>query len=680
MKVTYNWLKDFVEVKIPAKDLADKLTMAGLEVVSLQEKAGDFIFEIEITSNRPDWLSVFGVAREVAAITNSKLKNPFLPGRRKGLKTKARAIKGNLKIEIEDKRDCLFYSARIMKNVRVGPSPEWIRKRLELVGCRSVNNVVDIANYVLFELGGPLHAFDLDKLSPEKIFVRRAKSGEKILALDGTESDLSKDTLVIADKDKAVAVAGVIGGQETEVSFATKNILLEAAIFNPVVIRRSRQAIGKTSESSYRFERGVDLGVAARASLRAAQLLEEQCGAEEASFTLRGLKKPKATKVDLDIAYTAKILGVNLSLAKARQALLGLGFKIRQKSKNILSLGVPSFRQDVKQQVDLIEEVARILGYERIPSSVPSVKPDVTPDGQRSLVLGIKNMLIGLGLTEVITYSLIDRQGLENSGFGLGVEPVGIMNPLSREQEILRPTLMLGLGRAVSFNLNQKQEHVAIFEIANIFKAEKEPKEELSLGIALSGVKSFFTAAGLVKDESGLLSLKGILEAIFCRLGVTGYEFINQGPSCADICIQKEKIGIMAKLNRQALNVLEIKNKDVFLCEISLDKLLSFAQPDKRFVPLPKYPGITRDISFILKDDFSVKGILAMLRDKGRPLLREARVTDYYKGKQIPCGYRGLTLSCLYASAERTLTEKEVQPTHDLLCESLTREFKVKLR
>ncbi|MCX5694348.1 MAG: phenylalanine--tRNA ligase subunit beta [Candidatus Omnitrophica bacterium] len=681
MRVTYNWLKDFVDIKISARELADKLTMAGLEVVSLEEKEGDFIFEIEITSNRPDWLSVLGIAREVAMITGAKLKNFCALLNTEGKsKTKKTKTNGKLKIEIEDKKDCPLYTARIIENVKVGSSPEWIKKRLELVGCRNVNNVVDITNYVLFELGEPLHAFDLGKINQEKIVVRRAKAGEKILTIDGLENNLSKDVLLIADADKAVAIAGVMGGKDSEVSFATKNILLEAAVFNPVVIRRSRQAIGKTSEASYRFERGIDLDLVNRASLRAAQLLKEFCAAQETSFTISNLSSSKETQIDLDIVYVAKTLGINLAAVKIKQILTGLGFQIKQKSKNVLRVKVPSFRQDVKQQIDLVEEISRIFGYERIPNTVPSVKPVVAAYGKRDLVSEIKNMLIGLGVTEAITYSLIDRGGLVEAGLDFGVKPVEVMNPLSQEQEILRPTLMLGLGRAISFNLNQKQEHVAIFEIADIFKAEKEPEENLALGIALSGTKAFFTGQGKCRDEASLLNLKGILETIFVRLGIADYEFIRQSDSSICIYIQKEKIGLMFELSAQALNSLEIKNRNVFLCEVSLEKLLSFARPNKKFVCLPKYPGITRDISFILQDKFSVRDILILLKEKGQPLLSEVRVADYYQGKQIPTGFRGLTLSCLYASGERTLTEKEIQPIHDLLCQLLNQQFQVKLR
>jgi len=672
MKVTYNWLKEFVEIKIPAQELADKLTMAGLEVVSLEEKAGDFILEIEITSNRPDWLSVLGVAREVAAITKVGLraKNP---------QPKIKTAKGNLRIEIEDKKDCSLYTARIIRGVKVGPSPEWLRKRLELVGCRSVNNIVDITNYALFELGEPLHAFDLDKLNPEKIVVRRARAGEKITTLDQEVRDLHSNVLVIADKAKAVAIAGVMGGQETEVTLGTRNILLEAAVFNPVVVRRCRQALGLQSEASYRFERGVDVGMVEQASLRAAQLIREYCFTQEVFLNSSGLTKHKERRVKLDMARVAGVLGATIASAETKQLLSRLGFTVKQKAKNILDVGVPSFRQDVRLDVDLIEEIARIFGYAHIPVSLPAIKPQITANVRRGLVSIVKEALVGLGLSEVITYSLIDKATLGSLGLECGVQPIEILNPLSQEQEALRPTLIPGLSRAVSLNLNQKQEYVAIFEIANIFLGENKPREELTLGIALSGTKSFLLEQGLVKEEAGFLNLKGIVETIFARLGISGYTLNNQGRS-AGIHIQNEKVGLMLSLTPQSLNKLNIKNKNVFVLELSLDKVLSFTRRDKKFIPLPKYPGIARDISLILKEGLSVQEILFLLKEKGQPLLSEVRITDYYQGRQIPAGYRGLTLSCFYSSNERTLTEKEIQPTHELLCSELILQFGVKLR
>jgi len=669
MKVTYSWLNDFVEIKLPPKELADTLTMAGLEVVSLEEKGGDCVFEIEVTSNRPDWLSVLGIAREVAAITHSRLKVPRAM-------RQAKFVKASLKIEIEDRKDCPLYIAGIVKNIKVGPAPEWLRKRLELVGCRSVNNIVDITNYVLFELGEPLHAFDLDKLAPEKIIVRRGKAGEKILTLDEQEKSLASENLVIADKDKAVAIAGVMGGKETEVTSQTKNILLEAAVFNPVVIRRSRQRIGLQSEASYRFERGIDLEIVQRAALRAVELIKEYGSAGEACFASSSLTKSKAIRVRLDTAYAGQVLGVNLAPATIKKILTGLGFKPQSKSKGVFMVGIPSFRQDVNAQIDLIEEVARVFGYERIPASLPVVKPDISIKTKRELVAKIKNILTGLGVNEAITYSLTDKDGLNSLGPEFAAKAIEIMNPLSREQEVLRTTLMLGLGRAVAFNLNQKQDYVAIFEIANLFRAGEKPQEELGLAIALSGTKTFLSSQGLIKDEASLLHLKGILETIFNSLGIASYAFTNQG----EVYIEGEKIGVMLCLRPQALKALEVKNRDVLLAEVTLDKLLSFARLNKKFMSLPKYPGIIRDISVILKKDLSTRDILARLKEKGGVLLRQAQVTDYYQGKQIPAGYRGLTLSCLYGSNDRTLTDAEVQPVHNLICQMLTSEFGATLR
>jgi len=674
MKITYNWLKDFVDINISPRELADKLTMAGLEVVSLEEKSGDFVFEIEITSNRPDWLSVFGIAREVAAITNLRLRTRKYTFKRKSKKSKL------FKIEIEDKKDCSLYAARIIKGVKVGPSPEWLRKRLELVGCRSVNNVVDITNYVLFELGEPLHAFDLDKLTQDKISVRRGISGEKIITIDGLERTLSKNVLVIADSERSVAIAGVMGGINTEVSFTTKDILLEAAVFSAILVRRGRQELGLQSEASYRFERGVDREIAEKASLRAAELITEICGGSEIIFTSCGLAKTKPREVILNLSDTARILGVNIRAVKVKQILSNLGFMVKHKSENIFRVGVPSFRQDVNLPEDLIEEIARIFGYEHIPVSLPKISSNVTIRERRDLVYDIKDILISLGLNEAITYSLTDSRILDD--FNPASNAIEIMNPLSQEQGFLRTTLLPGLIRAIAHNLNQKQDYAALFEIGNVFsKINHNPHEELKLSMAISGVKKTFLNEIVVKDELGLLNLKGAIEALFIRLGIRDYDFVMQvkGPD-VDIFLDKNPVGLISKLNTLLLDKFGIKNRDVFTLEVSLEKILSAANLGKKYAPLPKYPGIIRDISFILKQDNSVKDLLFVLQDKGRPLLRSLEIADYYKGKQIPTGYRGLTLSCTYSSSERTLTEEEVAPVHSLICSTLIDSFSAKIR
>jgi len=676
MKITYNWLKDFVDIKIPPRELADKLTMAGLEVVSLEEKLGDSILEIEITSNRPDWLSVLGIAREVAAITNSKLKvGNYKPTKR---------IKGSapLKIEIENKKDCALYIGTIIKGVKVGPSPEWLRKRLELVGCRSVNNVVDITNYVLFELGEPLHAFDLDKLTQDKIAVRRGKPGEKITTIDGIERTLSENILVIADSERPVAVAGVMGGINTEVSFTTKDILLEAAVFNPILVRRGRQELGLQSEASYRFERGVDTKIAEKASSRAAGLIAETCQVSEILYKVNSSVKPKAREIILNLSDMARILGINISATKVKQILSKLGFMVKQRAKNTFSVSIPSFRQDVNLPEDLIEEIVRIFGYEHIPISLPKVSPNVSIRESRDLVSNIKNTLISLGLNEAITYSLTDSKVL--SDFNPASNAIEIMNPLSQEQGFLRTTLLPGLVRAVAHNLNQKQDYIAIFEIGNVFsKINNTPHEELKLGIALSGVKTMFLNTLVVKDELGLLNLKGTLVTLFTRLGIgiNDYEFVKQGQGAGvDIYLNKILVGSISRLDTVLLDKFGIKNRDVFVLEASLDIIISSVNWGKKYLPLPKYPSIIRDISFILKTEQSTQELLFKLKEIGKPLLRDLLITDHYKGKQIPSGYRGLTLSCNYGSNERTLTEEEVAPVHGLICSTLIEKFGATIR
>lgn len=679
MRVTYNWLKDFVEIKTAPQALADKLTMAGLEVTSLEEKEGDVVFEIEVTANRPDWLSVIGIAREVAAITGVKRSQEHKVTRAQGHKnTRSQGFA----IEIQDKKDCPLYIARIIKEVKVGPSPDWMKKRLELVGCRSVNNIVDTTNYILFTFGEPLHAFDLDKLSGGMIIVRRGKKEEKITTIDGEQKMLGPEILVIADKDKPAAIAGIMGGKDTEVKEATKNILLEAAVFNPVLIRRGRRSLGLASESAYRFERGIDPGVVEQASQVAAGLIEELAGGSCVLAKSLGAAQKKKRTLYLERKVVEKNLGVSISATAINKILKSLDFKAGIKAKDKLQVEIPLHRGDVNSDVDLIEEIARIYGYDKIPASIPKIRPYVSAYGVRELVCVVKNILTGLGLNEVITYSLIDRGLIKGLPLADDSTIIEILNPLSKEQEVLRPTVIPGLLKSVAFNLNQKEDYINLFEVAKVFRlASGQAKEELSLGIALCGTESFLAQQGLIKNEVGLLHLKGVFEALFARLGIQDYEFSRAAASGAIlIYVHKEKIGWISALGGYDLDKFDIKNKIVYAAEVSLEKLFSYVDLKKKLQPLPKYPGIVRDISFILKEDIPVKDILDALKEKGGLLLRDIKIVDYYKGRQIPAGFRGLTVSCLYRSDERTLTESEINPAHTLICNVLAERFGAKIR
>jgi phenylalanyl-tRNA synthetase beta chain len=680
MKVTYNWLKDFVQISLKPRVLADKLTMAGLEVVALQEKQGDFVFEIEITSNRPDWLSVIGIAREVAAITGKKLKPPHSQG------CKAARPQGHkpFAIDIEDKKDCPLYIARVIQGVKVGPSPDWLRKRLELIGSRSVNNIVDITNYVLFETGEPLHAFDLDSLSSDKLIrVRRAAAGEKITTIDGEEKPLDKEVLVIADDNKPVAIAGVMGGKDTEVGERTKNILLEAAVFDPVVIRRARQALKLQSEAAYRFERGIDRQIVEKASLRAAELIAQLAGGKCVAVkgALRQEDKPRI--INLSVSQVNKVLGSAVTKARARKILASLGFNLQGGQGDSVRVKVPAHRPDVRLEVDLIEEVARIYGYDNIPVTLPAVKPQAPIAGKRDLVLLIKNSLLGLGLSEAITYSLIDRGLLK--GFwqeGTDKKVVEIANPLSREQEVLRSSLLPSLARCLAYNLNQKQSSVNIFEIAKVFSQNDSGLlEEEILSIALCGLRSVWLAEeGARQDVLGFLHLKGIIEALLARLGIKGAGFAQEGNNTFLIRVQETPVGLMRKLDVETLKRLDVKNKDLFLAEINLDKLLAFVDLNKKFASLPRFPGISRDISVDIGEDIPVEKVLSLIRRRAGDLLEAAQLENYYRGKQVDRGFKNLTISCRYCSAERTLTEAEINPVHNSVVQALKSELQARLR
>jgi phenylalanyl-tRNA synthetase beta chain len=474
-----------------------------------------------------------------------------------------------------------------------------------------------------------------------------------------------------------------MGGKYCEVNESTKSIFLEAALFNPILVRRARRKLGLQSESAYRFERGVDTDSVHQASYRALDLIQKLGGGDFVLAKAYGLQENKSKKISLSGSCVEKILGIKIAPTRIKRILDTLGFRVKAKSKDTFTVEVPTHRQDVDLEVDLIEEIARIHGYETIPESLPAIKPQITVLQTRDTVSLAKKILVGMGLNEVITYSLIGKDALEACAIVSNSQTIGILNPLSKEQEILRPSLIFGLANCVAYNLNQQQEYVNIFEIAKVFSGPpSKPREELVLGVALCGTRSsFISGHGLVKEETVFLHLKGILERLFVKLAIKDYSFRADGnPYSFAIYVAEEKIGILNKIEKSFLDKLDIKNKDLFILEVSLDKIFLSAQFKKKFVALPKYPAILRDISFIMKDDILTSEILEAAKEKAGPLLCEVKVADFYKGKQIPDGYRGLTISCLYRSEERTLTEAEINPLHNLICGMLTECFGVKLR
>ena len=716
MKVTYNWLKDFVDIRIPAQKLAEKLTMAGLEVNSLEKKAGDFVLELEITPNRPDCLSVIGIAREAAAITGKKLKVgsrfSVLGSRLSGEHRKTKTEPRNLKIIVENKKDCPLYTAKIIKDITVKPSPDWLKKRLELIGLRSINNIVDITNYLLMETGEPMHAFDLDRLvsplarqpvSQSKIIVRRAKKGEEIITIDGIKRNLDENILIIASSftggtsrpvdrktGRPVAIAGIMGGRDSEVSRQTKNILLEAAVFDPITTRRASRRLGLSSESSYRFERGVDWQNVEFASIRAVNLFLNLAGGKLILSKYTAKPKTKKKIIILKTEEVNRILGRDFSSTQIKKILTSLCLSVKQRGKD-LKVGAPSFRIDVNQPVDLIEEIARISGYENIPARLPKIIPqDTTVYSEWKKRREIKDILVSQGLSEVITYSLIGKNLARQFGYS-DSQLVIITNPLTNQQEALCPSLIPGLVSCVGYNLNQKQKSTLIFEIGNIFWANKE---QPSLGLACSG------------KEFNLLHIKGILELLLERLGIVDFEFlrdqyehpyllkgtslsliINPAPSYSTSKPLSRRGGVNKKccansgmIKPDILERLDIKDF-VFVAELDL-KLL-FAKMDKvqkRYIPIPLYPEVMRDISIMLRQEIPVGDVIKKIKIKNIHYLVELNLKDHYLGKQISPGYRGLTLSCIYRASDHTLTAQEIESAHQKVLDILKTEFSAQQR
>src|SRR3989338_4346541 len=596
MKVTYNWLKDFVDISLKPKELADKLTMAGLEVVSLEEVDGDYVFEIEITSNLPDWLSVIGIAREVAAITKSKIKNQKSKLQFKTQNLKKETI--SFKIDITDKKACPFYSARVIHEVKIGPSPSGIADRLKAIGLRPVNNIADITNYVLWTTGQPLHAFDLDKLVSHqpsaishqlKIIVRKAINGEEITTIDGLKRVLNENILIIAadcdekngnrqlDTGRSIAIAGIMGGKESEVSEATRNILIESAYFYPLIIRKAARFLALSSDSSYRFERSVNMGGILESSNLACSLILKSAGGKPGPLFKAGSDvKPPAKSIIFNIPRANKLLGKDLSAVKIKANLSALGFKTTSLKKDALKITPPAFREDVSTQADVLEEVCRVYGYENIPLSLPAIKPSQLREENILLVQEkAAQTLSSLGFNEVITYSLLSREAVQKIRCD-GQNTASLENPLSQEQEVLRPSLTWGLLNVLARNLELGNTKCAFFEIGNCFSQDSECR---FLGIVMNKRGSTTLTTG------GLLELKGVLELLLQRIGIKDYKFIpsadplfTAGYSSAlvtggstTLTTGKEEFGFLGQVKKEILVELRIDESEGIMAGLNLD-------------------------------------------------------------------------------------------------------------
>lgn len=673
MKISYNWLKEYIDIKGPPEKLAEILTQSGTEVKAIDAvEDGDHLMDMEITPNRSDCLSYIGIAREISALTGKKIKTPFL--KIGGGKT---GSEGRFSVEIKDGGLCPRYTARLVKNVSVKESPEWLKRKLASMGMRPVNNVVDITNFVLFETGQPMHAFDYDKIKGAKVIIRRAEEGEKILSIDNVERNLGKDMLIIADSERPIAAAGVMGGLNTEVSAGTKNILLESAYFNPVSVRKASYKLSLSSESSYRFERGVDREMILPASDRAAVLIREICGGKIAELIDKGEKSGQERSAELRIERLNKVLNLALAEAYVKKVLSGLYLKPVSRRKGVVRLSIPGFRQDIRDEIDIIEEVARIYGYDKIGATIPKMVPHAQGEPfPRQVKAKTRDVLTSLGLNEVMTYSLTSRANLREAFGAEASEAIAVKNYLSADQELMRPSILPGVMGVLSRNINRGVKDLKIFEIGNVY-GRNYRYETARLGIALTGL--FADDWQRAKSPLTLFDLKGILDMLFSKLGLSPDKVEIVTDKKARIFYDGKCIGWLAALDKKILDAFDL-TESVFAAEIDLDILKRYANLDKKFTAIPKHPSIKRDISLIAPKGVTFKSIISIVSGKGADLVENAELLDRYSGKQIPEGRQGLAFRVEYRAKERTLTSEEVDNVHFAIRDSLVEKLGVTLR
>lgn len=679
MKVSLEWLKEFVPIRLPTASLVDRLAMGGLEVISIEKKGKDTLLEIEITPNRPDLLSHIGIAREIAALTGVSMKmpkkNPLTPNRRTS------ATKLPLQISIQDRSGCSRYMGRLFENVQIGSTPSLIKERLERLGFRSVNPVVDITNYVLLETGQPLHAFDYDRIEGAEVIVRSARRGETLLAIDGARVSLKEEDLVIADARKPVALAGVIGGKETEVGPATQRILLESAFFNPVRVRRTSKRLGIATESSYRFERGVFLEGVQKGSERAHALLESAGASFVSPFLDQGKRVTSTKKIPISIQELNDTLGVATTPPRVKSFLTSLGCRVA--GEKVLRVVPPPFRQDLQIPVDLVEEVGRLLGYDKIPATTSpiertSLEQKSVPDGpERSLEEKVKCLLVSQGLFEAVTYSLLSRVLLQTF-FGDETPAIRIQNPISLEQELLRPSLIPRLVETASYNFRRQSEGTPFFELGPVYEREgNRYRERKSLAILLAGKET-----GTWKTKStayDYFDLKGRCEMLcktFCpSVGIvcqsTSIPFFSGGGLSTELLLKGKRVAILGELSSSIVGQFDLKGR-VYVAELNFSEFAKIASLAKRVFPLPKYPSVRRDIALVADRNIPSEELVKTMREQGGEWVFDVSLFDTYSDPRVvPQGSRGLAYRIEFLDPDRTLTDEEVNEKYRSILEAL---------
>lgn len=647
MKISYNWLREVSGVEDDAATVISKLTMVGIKLEGQEAVGDDLMIDFEVTVNRPDCLSVYGIARELCAIYGAPAPAP--PEIHGSNVIEARSSQGDypagektLRIVLEDPELCPRYCGQVLTNVKVGPAPEWMRNRIEACGVRSINNVVDVTNYVMLELGQPMHAFDYDKLARGTIRVRRGRN-EKLVTLDGKERVMSDAMLVIADDEVPVGIGGVMGGKDSEVSDSTTTVLLESAYFQPNSVRKTRRDLDLSTDASFRFERGADPAMQATAERRAALLLEQVAGARVHPVLDVSARRFETSSVELRYERIQRVLGTKIDPVKVDHILTALGF-IKDGPR---SWRVPSFRVDIKREIDLIEEIARHYGYNNFPDTLPEGEKKYQPDyPSYELELAFSQFLQAAGVDEASTYSLIDPgAAYVNSG----ESRVRLLNPISEAVSELRTSIIPGLLEAVELNVRHRNHDVRLYEIGRVFTGAGE---HIDLGIVLWG---------------DYLELKGILETAFPALDYPRPVFHS-----GEVLSGGNRIGWVGHA--------EVEGHTVQFCEIVLDELMKLPKRRRTYEAIIPFPFVERDASLILDESIPYSALEETIRSVQIPELRSYRLVDRYRGKNMPAGKASLTFRFIFQSDTRTLLSEEADALYAKLIDAFTKRHAVQLR
>ena len=677
---------------------------------SISEALGldDVVFELEITPNRPDCLSLIGVAREIRAETGNALKLPQVD-----FNEDATDIREITSVTIEAPDLCPRYAARVIRGIKVGQSPAWLQQRLESVGVGVINNIVDITNFVLMEYGQPLHAFDYHKLTENRIVVRRAAGDENLITLDEIDRELTPDMLVIADAEKPVALAGIMGGYDSEITETTSDVLLESAYFNPSSIRATAKALGISTEASYRFERGADIGAVLAALDRAAQLIAELAGGTICKGVVDVYPgQQPLTAIQLRPERVNFILGTTLDTPKMVQILSNLGFDVKANgpgnyqagegtlkksaetpkqipsSKNPLQVTVPTFRSDVTREIDLIEEIARVYGYDNIPTTLPKGDiPIPAPNPSTEVRKHIKHFLLAAGMMEAINYSFCDPNCFDKIRFAADHplrDVLKLQNPLSPEMSVLRTTLIPSLLENAQHNRNHQIDTIALFEIGSVFirnSAEKEPER-------VTGIFAGQVGDGVYSNpyrEPDFYDIKGLVEGILEVCGIVDYTLEKTDaptfhPGCnAAVLSSNRQIGIFGEAHPEVLENYDLPYK-AYLFDFDMEALVDAAIFTKRFEPISVYPKVERDLAIVVDKAVLSDMPTGLIYATGGELVESVRLFDVYEGEQVPEGKKSLAYAITYHSATETLTDKAVNTLHDKVVKRLNQELGAELR